>query len=260
MKTDNITSFSQFVQSQIQTLTTCQAKDFDEIFKGVAIGGLEWFGLDRLTMFPNSMILLNDGKTVTVARSHVPKVDKNKLAVGNFPDYLKLLRSKSSFQLFNNLELANSPISTLRVLHQEGAHSHIIVKLELFGQTWGAVSFSSFDEHHPGLSPEQLNELRALCNIWLVYWQHSSMAKSLSGGEDAIVDEGEKLLKLSKKQCSVLSLLAQGLTAKQCADKLFLSPRTIESHKYRMLDILELDNHTELVQFALRNGLGIEES
>ncbi|WP_133151722.1 response regulator transcription factor, partial [Vibrio splendidus] len=52
--------------------------------------------------------------------------------------------------------------------------------------------------------------------------------------------------------------LAQGYTAKQCAEILFLSPRTIESHKYRMLDILELDNHTELIQFALRNGFGID--
>ncbi|GAM76203.1 hypothetical protein JCM19241_501 [Vibrio ishigakensis] len=39
-----------------------------------------------------------------------------------------------------------------------------------------------------------------------------------------------------------------------------LKPRTIESHKYRMLDLLDLENHTELVQFALRNGLGIEAS
>ncbi|MDN2481189.1 response regulator transcription factor [Vibrio agarivorans] len=259
MDTGKITSFSQFIQSQIQTMTTCQAKDFNETFKDAAIRGLEWFNLDRLTMFPNSMILLNDGKTVTVARSHVPKVDKNKLAVGNFPDYLKQLRSKSTFQVFNSFDLANSPISTLRILHQEGAHSHIIVKLELFGQTWGAVSFSSFDEHHPGLSKEQLDELRALCNIWLVYWQHSTMTQSLNHGAENYVDEGEKLLMLSKKQCAVLGLLAQGLTAKQCAEKLFLSPRTIESHKYRMLDILMLDNHTELVQFALRNGLGIEE-
>ena len=74
-----------------------------------------------------------------------------------------------------------------------------------------------------------------------------------------INNEDEKLLLLSTKQCSVLSLLAQGLTAKQCADKLFLSSRTIESHKYRMLDILNLDNHNELIQFALRNGFGIKD-
>ncbi|MFA0233153.1 DNA-binding response regulator, partial [Vibrio sp. 10N.261.45.A7] len=29
-------------------------------------------------------------------------------------------------------------------------------------------------------------------------------------------------------------------------------------HKYRMMDLLELESHTELVQFALRNGLGID--
>lgn len=83
------------------------------------------------------------------------------------------------------------------------------------------------------------------------------MVRNLKQDQPTNANESEKLLLLSPKQCSVLTLLAQGFTAKQCAEKLFLSPRTIESHKYRMIDILELENNTELVQFALRNGLGI---
>jgi len=81
----------------------------------------------------------------------------------------------------------------------------------------------------------------------------------LHQGEIVSINESEKIFKLTKKQRTVLTLLAQGNTAKQCADKLNLSSRTIESHKYRMLDILNLDKHSKLIQFALRNGLGISE-
>ncbi len=162
--------------------------------------------------------------------------------------------------MFNSQELEKSNISTLRELHAEGGRWHGIVRLELFGQVWGALAFSRFRDDQTSLSEEEVNQLKVLCDIWLVYWQHSTVTKSLNQGSESPIDESEKLLRLSKKQCKVLALLAQGFTAKQCAEKLFLSPRTIESHKYRMLDTLELDNHTELVQFALRNGLGIEAS
>jgi DNA-binding NarL/FixJ family response regulator len=82
----------------------------------------------------------------------------------------------------------------------------------------------------------------------------------LNQSENLWEDDSDKLLLLSKKQTKVLSLIAQGYTAKECADKLHLSPRTIESHKYRMLGLMNLNNHNELVQFALRNGLGITEN
>nr|WP_249027403.1 LuxR C-terminal-related transcriptional regulator [Vibrio rotiferianus] len=63
------------------------------------------------------------------------------------------------------------------------------------------------------------------------------------------------MLRLSQRQYDVLALLTTGKSAKECAKELNLSPRTIESHKYRLLDLLELDSHAELVQFALRNGV-----
>ena len=123
----------------------------------------------------------------------------------------------------------------------------------------GGLSFSRFHSNVEPLSDQDMKRLKLICDIWLCYWQHSTMARNLKQDQPTNANEGEKLLLLSPKQCSVLTLLAQGFTAKQCAEKLFLSPRTIESHKYRMIDILELENNTELIQFALRNGLGIDQ-
>ncbi|MCG9626544.1 LuxR C-terminal-related transcriptional regulator [Vibrio mediterranei] len=251
-------TFEELLMSQSERLTASKPNEFLDNFVELAEEALEWFKLDRLTVFPNSMILLNDGKTISVSRKGIPPLEKQRFLKGNYKDYLRILRSKQTWQIFDSEALAKHSLDPVKELYREGARWHGIIRLELFGQTWGALAFSRFSLDEPPLSEEKLKRLRLLCDIWLCFWQHATMTRNLSLDDSNAVDESEKLLLLSKKQCTVLTLLAQGYTAKQCAEKLFLSPRTIESHKYRMLDILDLDNHTELVQFALRNGLGIE--
>ncbi|MDN3683041.1 LuxR C-terminal-related transcriptional regulator [Vibrio tapetis subsp. quintayensis] len=250
--------FESLLISQNQTLTTSHPKDFNHTFLLLAKQALEWFKVDRLTLFPNSMILLNEGKTVSASRGDTPAVEMKRFVVGNYKDYMKLLRSLKTWQTYDEQALRTSHIAPLQALHKEGAHWHGIIRLELFGQVWGAMAFSRFSSVEPELTEKEIRRIKLLCDMWLVYWQHSTMTRSLRDDDTTHSDESEKLLLLSKKQSSVLALLAQGYTAKQCAEELFLSPRTIESHKYRMIDLLNLDNHTELVQFALRNGLGIK--
>ncbi|MDN2481196.1 helix-turn-helix transcriptional regulator [Vibrio agarivorans] len=258
MTITNEQTFEELMQAQVNTLTACQPRDFDTKFRELSLQAMEWFQIDRITLFPNSMLLLNDGKTVSVARSSIPELDKQRFVSGNFMDYIKLLRSAERIQTFDLEALKRSKIEPIKTLYKEGACWHGIIHLELFGQTWGALACARFNQDIPPLSDDDMRRFKLLCDTWLIYWQHSSVVRSFHIDGDKPIDESEKLLKLTKKQCSVLSLLAQGFTAKQCAEKLFLSPRTVESHKYRMLDQLNFETHTELVQFALRNGLGFE--
>jgi DNA-binding NarL/FixJ family response regulator len=60
---------------------------------------------------------------------------------------------------------------------------------------------------------------------------------------------------LSPRQRDVLQLLAGGKSVKEIAAVLGLSPRTVEDHKYRMMEALGLENNVELVRFALEHGL-----
>ena len=250
-------SFEDLVTEQSNALIGAAPKDFDATWHSIAHTVLDWFEIDRVTLFPNSMIMLNDGKTVTIARDGVPKLNPQSFISGNYLDYLKQLRTKRNWLTFNEQEMSDHKISVIRTLYKEGGRWHGIIPLKLFGQDWGALSFSRFNNNLDPLSDRDMKRLKLICDIWLCYWQHSTMSRNLKQDQPTNANESEKLLLLSPKQCSVLTLLAQGFTAKQCAEKLFLSPRTIESHKYRMIDILELENNTELVQFALRNGLGI---
>jgi two-component system response regulator NreC len=52
----------------------------------------------------------------------------------------------------------------------------------------------------------------------------------------------------------VLHYLALGFTNKQAADKLYLSVKTVETYKSRLMSKLGLHNRAELVRFAMQSG------
>ena len=60
---------------------------------------------------------------------------------------------------------------------------------------------------------------------------------------------------LSPREREVLHLLAQGLTGPEVAERLFISPRTVETHRSNVLAKLGLRGQTELVHYAIGRGL-----
>ena len=60
---------------------------------------------------------------------------------------------------------------------------------------------------------------------------------------------------LTHRQREVLQLLAEGHSAKQSASVLGISPRTVEFHKYRIMNVLGLRTTPELTQFAIKHGI-----
>lgn len=66
----------------------------------------------------------------------------------------------------------------------------------------------------------------------------------------------EPLRQLSLRKREILRLLAEGHSAKEIAGRLDISQRTVESHKYRIMQILDVANSAELIRFALQHGLG----
>lgn len=61
--------------------------------------------------------------------------------------------------------------------------------------------------------------------------------------------------KLTPREREVLRLIALGHTSVEIAEKLGLSPRTIETHRARIHRKLALDTRAQLVQYALQHGL-----
>lgn len=60
---------------------------------------------------------------------------------------------------------------------------------------------------------------------------------------------------LTTRQQEVLALLAEGATNSEIAGKLYISPKTVASHRENIMQKLNLHSRTELVKYAIRKGL-----
>jgi DNA-binding NarL/FixJ family response regulator len=60
---------------------------------------------------------------------------------------------------------------------------------------------------------------------------------------------------LTPRQREVLQLLAVGRSAKEIASALSISARTVEFHKYQLMETLGLHTSAELIRFAIKQGL-----
>ena len=71
--------------------------------------------------------------------------------------------------------------------------------------------------------------------------------------ERKITDDGYNTLTPREQQ--VMRLLAEGHSTKQIAEKLFISPKTVENHRSNIMSKLEVHTIMELVRYAARLGL-----
>ncbi len=60
---------------------------------------------------------------------------------------------------------------------------------------------------------------------------------------------------LTTREREVLQMVAEGHTSSEIANRLFISPRTAEGHRANLMRKLGLQNHTDLVLFALKKGI-----
>jgi two-component system response regulator NreC len=74
-------------------------------------------------------------------------------------------------------------------------------------------------------------------------------------GAKLAADPGEDADGLSERELDVLRLVALGHTNSEIADKLFISVRTVESHRAHVQQKLQLTKRSELVRYAIGRGL-----
>ena len=78
---------------------------------------------------------------------------------------------------------------------------------------------------------------------------------------DAVITEGgrpgkeDRLARLSTREREVLQLLAEGRTGSEIAQRLSLSPKTVETYRARLVEKLGIRDVAGLVRFAIQRGI-----
>ncbi len=73
------------------------------------------------------------------------------------------------------------------------------------------------------------------------------------GGKSSDAVDAAELL--TGRQLEILRLLAEGRSAKEIAVSLAISPRTVEFHKYQLMEAHGLHSNAELIHFAIKHGV-----
>jgi len=69
------------------------------------------------------------------------------------------------------------------------------------------------------------------------------------------ISEKAKKTELSLRELEIVKQLADGKSQKEIATELFISPRTVETHKKNIQTKLAIDTTADLIKYAIREGI-----
>jgi DNA-binding NarL/FixJ family response regulator len=103
---------------------------------------------------------------------------------------------------------------------------------------------------------ELIDAVRALAHGDM--YMQPTAARALAQGikrKSEHADEREKYEKLTDRERDVLRYVANGFSAPEIGEKLFISPKTVDTYKQRINEKLGLSHRSDYVEFALKLGL-----
>lgn len=121
--------------------------------------------------------------------------------------------------------------------------------------------FQAFQEGAMAYLPKNISRRELVETIFKVYEGEEYISPSLSAtwANNLLKKAKEKPQSdpelLSRRELEILKFCAEGLTNKDISEKLFISIRTVESHKSHIMQKLELRTTAEMVKYAIKNKL-----
>jgi DNA-binding NarL/FixJ family response regulator len=132
------------------------------------------------------------------------------------------------------------------VLTMHGEDEHLLPVLEAGGS--GYVNKRSADE-------ELIEAIRTVArgDVFL----YPSGARLLLSGIKQKTQPGEDdpVARLTEREREVLGYTVEGFSSTEIGKKLFISPKTVDTYRARIMEKLDLHHRSELVRFALKRGL-----
>jgi len=84
---------------------------------------------------------------------------------------------------------------------------------------------------------------------------YPSAAKALMDDYRKQAEQPDIYESLTEREREILKLIAEGLTSRDIANALYISQKTVQGHRTKIMEKLDLHNRTELIKYAIRKGL-----
>jgi DNA-binding NarL/FixJ family response regulator len=85
------------------------------------------------------------------------------------------------------------------------------------------------------------------------------LRKALARDESVSVKLDSIDVTLTRREKEILVLVAEGLNNQQIGEKLFISPRTVDTHRTNIMQKLDIHDSANLVKFAIEHGFSKKE-
>jgi DNA-binding NarL/FixJ family response regulator len=177
-------------------------------------------------------------------------------------DFFDLLRVKQPEIAILDIALPGmSGIDITKKLHNDFPGIRILI---LSMHTSEEFIFNAINSGARGYLPKNTSRKELVEAVYAIHRGEEYFAESISNvilksyikkAKSDVQDEDSSENLLSKREIEVLKLFAEGKTNQEIADKLFISIRTVESHKNHIMARLELKTTVDLVKFAIRNNI-----
>ena len=133
-----------------------------------------------------------------------------------------------------------------------GLNAKIVI---LSGEAGGAIVKQLMDVGVNGFMSKSVTPEEIAVVLRSVMQGNDYKGEGLVRMEDELKTDYETMQSLTRREMEIITLCASGMSAKQIADELCITPHTVENHKDSIFNKLHVKSTSELILFAFRVGL-----
>jgi len=211
-------------------------------------------------------VFLVDDHTIVRDGIKALLADQNEISIvgeaSNGNDFLSLLKSTNVDLILLDISLPDySGIELCEIVRKEYPGIQILF-LSMY--TTEEYIFNAIKAGAQGYLPKNISQSELQLAIRTVSQGNEYFSESISNiilksyikkAKDKEPETLNPENSLSKRELEVLKLFAEGFSNPHISEKLFISTRTVESHKNHIMQKLNLKSAVDLVKFAIRNQI-----
>lgn len=208
------------------------------------------------------IVLADDHPIVRQGMRHLLETQKDLEIIGEAEDGLQTVRLvdelKPDILIVDMMMPGLNGLEALRQVKKLAPKTHVIILSMQSADSYvleavkGGASGYILKETGPSELIQAIHKVIAGETFLSPKLSERLSAGFVESGDDTLRDPYELL---TTREREILQMAAEGMSSTEMGEKLVISPRTVETHRSRLMRKLGLRNQTELVRYALQRGI-----